>query len=138
MLHHKTKEEFSALLKDSEILEALGNSNNKQVKVARLPDGRILKLFRRKGFSFTSGLRKPYCLRFKENAEKLTLMGIPSVKVEEVFHLSHTFQSGVLYPELVGTILRTVLKNANTSSRALWIARFAQFTCSLHERGIYF
>lgn len=138
MLPNKTEEEFLALLDNSEILEALDDSNDKRVKVAQLPDGRILKLFRKKGFRFTSGIRKPYCVRFKENADTLRKMGIPSVEVEDVFYIPHLSQYAVLYPALPGKTLRTVLNDTVSSERTVWITRFAKFFSILHDKGIHF
>lgn len=57
---------YRQLTADAKVLEAQSFG----VKVWLLPDGRIMKLFRLKGF-FSSGRRYPYNLRFARNARRL-------------------------------------------------------------------
>lgn len=136
MLPHKSEAELKELLQNAKILEHMNKKG--KLKVAELPDGRILKLFRKRGFTFTSNIRKPYCLTFKENAERLIQMGIPSIVVEDVFYLPHLENYAVLYPLLPGTSLRNILQAAKPEARKELLERIAVFVAQLHEKGIYF
>ena len=52
-------------------------------KVLLTPEGRIIKLFRRKRRLSTNSLY-PYARRFQRNAQRLRRYGVPTVEVEAV------------------------------------------------------
>lgn len=137
MLKSMSKEEFEALVRSATILEAVGKRKNR-IKVARLQDGRILKMFRRRGLKLTSKIRKPYCVSFKDNADKLISMGIPSIHVEDTFYVEHMQQHAVVYPLLSGIDFRTKLTDTKAKERKQLIERFAEFVAELHLKGVHF
>jgi hypothetical protein len=105
------------------------------VKVWRLPDRRIVKLFRVKRWLSLSAVF-PYSLRFRRNAERLRQLEIPTVKVEQVFFCPHIVRHGVVYSMLEGIPLERLLK-AGRCDPDLW-GGFAEFVAELHRKGVLF
>jgi hypothetical protein len=104
-------------------------------KVLELPDGLMLKLFRRKR-GFSSDLLWPYAKRFEAGARKLRERQIPTVEVVGTYRVKSIRRDAVVYYPLEGRSLRQALRDLN-NQKAL-IMNFAAFFVSLHEGGIYF
>jgi hypothetical protein len=104
-------------------------------KVLRLPDGRILKLFRIKRLLSLSLLAPP-AFRFRRNARGLARLGIPAPQVERLFFCPAARRYGVIYPQLVGQLLSQVA-GASPQDLALW-QDVAAFITTLHAKGVYF
>lgn len=133
MLPSKNKAEFDALTKDASILEEDGFG----LKVLRLPDDRILKLFRRKRL-LSSQLWAPHAVRFSRNTERLRQRGIRTITVESVFAIPELERQAVLYPALPGITLRQWLSEHEGEAARAQIEAFAEFVAELHARGILF
>lgn len=103
------------------------------VKVAQLPSGTILKLFRRKR-RLSSAAWQPYAQRFVRNAERLARAGVPTVQVRALFQCLQAARHVVAYRPLVGTVLRHRLVDGDDVD---W-SQLAGFTAQLHRQGIYF
>ena len=105
-------------------------------KVLRLPDDRLVKLFRRKRW-LSSALLFPYALRFVRNAARLKALQIPTVKVVDLAHCAAAQRHLVTYEPLPGETLRTVLRDPATALVSE-IDSLARFVAQLHEKGVYF
>lgn len=99
-------------------------------KVLRLTDGTYLKLFRIKRL-FTSAWLFPYWRRFERNAHKLTGLGVPTLRVKEVFKVSYLARTAVHYDPLPGNMLRE-----ESVDEAL-VSKLGCFIRSLHDKGVY-
>ena len=106
MLPQKSNAEFDELTQGAQVLEQDGFG----LKVLRLPDARILKLFRRKRW-LSSQLWAPHAARFDRNAKTLLKRGIPTLTVEQIFAVPEMQRQAVLYRELPGTTLRQWLRD---------------------------
>ena len=104
-------------------------------KVLQLPDGLMLKLFRRKRI-LSSAVVWPYAKRFERGARKLRDRQIPTVEVVGTYRVKSVRRDAVVYCPLEGKPLRQVLRDLNNQKALL--TRFAAFFASLHEGGIYF
>jgi hypothetical protein len=93
-------EDFLALRAGAETIEA----DSCGEKVLRLADGGFLKLFRRKRL-LTSAAWYPYALRFADNAETLSLLGILVPRVIAAYRIPSMERDAVLYRPLAGTTL---------------------------------
>lgn len=124
--------EYQALLNACQILErdAFG------AKVLVTPDGRIVKLFRRKRWLSTA-LLQPYALRFIRNARRLAAHDILSVQVLDAGYCPAAARHLVTYQPLPGSTLRQTLTAAD-AERPLLIDRFAGYVATLHQKGVYF
>lgn len=122
---------FEALCAGAEILE----QDARGLKVLRLADGNILKLFRVKHLISSARLYS-YARQFCRNAERLRVLDIPTVDVLALYHFNDTSDSAVLYRPLPGQTIRQL-----ASAKALDVALLEQlgaFISQLHDRGIYF
>lgn len=105
------------------------------VKVWRLLDGRILKLFRpRRRFSRTR--LYPPNRRFARNARRLRRLEIGTVAVEQIFFNESNGCYGLLYAELPGRTLAAAM--AAGPGRAVLVAALAQLLAKLHRAGVLF
>lgn len=104
------------------------------VKVWRLPDDRIVKLFRPRG-RFSRSRLYPANQRFTANAQALTELGIETVVVEQLFEQPQMGCSGVVYQALPGETLEVRLSVAD--SRQL-LTLLASTMVNLHVAGIVF
>ncbi|MDR0528378.1 MAG: toluene tolerance protein [Zoogloeaceae bacterium] len=119
----------------AEVLEEDGSG----VKVLRLPDQTIVKLFRRKRL-LSSALFYPYARRFADNALLLAERGIPCPTVLTLARVPSIVRDVVRYQPLPGNTLREELArptNVPENARATLTA-FGVFVAHLHEKGIYF
>ena len=121
---------YRQLTADAKVLEAQSFG----VKVWLLPDGRIMKLFRLKGF-FSSGRLYPYNLRFARNARRLQARGVAAPKIREVFYCEEIRRHGVIYDLLEGESFHDMF--AAGADDDLYVT-LAGFLAELHRKGIYF
>ena len=133
MLPNLSNHEFEALTQGARILEKDGFG----LKVLRLPDARILKLFRRKRW-LSSQLWAPHAARFDRNAKTLLKRGIPTLTVERIFFLPEMQRQAVLYHELPGTTLRQWLRDHEGDEATAVIQQFGRFVAKLHAEGVLF
>jgi tRNA A-37 threonylcarbamoyl transferase component Bud32 len=133
MLPNLSNYEFEALTKGARILEQDGFG----LKVLRLPDACILKLFRRRRW-LSSQLWAPHAQRFNRNAKTLLKRGIPTLSVEKIFFLPEMQRQAVLYHELFGTTLRQWLREHDGDEAKALIQQFARFVAKLHAQGVLF
>ena len=105
-------------------------------KVLLRPDGRIVKLFRRKRL-LSSALFVPYATRFVRASIELKKRGIRAVKVEEHWRIPSLRRHAVVYPMLAGTSLRDRLEK-NPEQLEDLLGNLARFLALLHQRGVYF
>jgi hypothetical protein len=103
------------------------------IKVAQLPCGTILKLFRRKR-RISSAAWRPYAQRFVRNAAGLARLGIPTVQVRACFRCAQLARHVVAYRPLAGDVLR---ERVARGERVDW-TRLAGFLAHLHRQGVYF
>jgi len=120
------------LLQNAETIEADGLG----LKVARLPDGDFIKLFRRKRW-LSSALWQPPAQRFAANASKLILLDIAAPLVTELLYLPDG-QSAVRYLPLPGQTLRERWAQLGAQERAFEVQQFGHFLGVLHQNGVYF
>ncbi|HCO44778.1 MAG TPA: hypothetical protein DIT63_11780 [Gammaproteobacteria bacterium] len=103
------------------------------IKVAQLPSGTILKLFRRKRL-LSSAAWRPYALRFVDNARLLQQRAIPTVQIRSYLHCPQRARHVVAYRPLPGQVLRDRL----AQGEAIDWRRVAAFVAGLHDSGVYF
>lgn len=107
-------------------------------KVFRLPDGSILKLFRRKRL-LSSATLFPYARRFAANARALERLGIPVPQILESFRIGGIGRDAVRYRPLPGITLRELSrKGIAAPEKADLKAAFTRFVIELHRKGVYF
>ena len=133
MLPKLSNQEFEALTQGARILEKDGFG----LKVLRLPDARILKIFRRRHW-FSSQLWAPHAQRFDRNAKTLLKRGIPTISVEQIFALPAMQRQAVLYHELPGITLRQWLREHESDEAKALIEQFGRFVAKLHTEGVLF
>lgn len=126
------KEEFNVLRRNAKLLAYDGYGE----KVFLTPDNRVYKLFRCKRKISTARLY-PYAQRFADNAERILELGIPCVKIIDVYRIPHLKRDAVIYHRLEGETLRAVLKQEGKGKKEL-ITLTAQFISRLHRLGICF
>jgi len=104
-------------------------------KVLRLRDGSMLKLFRIKHL-ISSARLYPYSLRFVHNAERLSALNIPTVKVLNSFKIPSIKRTAVQYKKLEGESLPRYLNNKAFPKEMA--QKFGIFIAELHNKGVYF
>jgi len=123
---------LNQLIEGASILEA----DSYGPKVYLLPDGNILKLFRRKRL-FSSALLRPYSLRFIQNAARLKKLGVPTLDVLAFYKLPTPGMTAVLYRPLPGKTLRQ-LSNQEGFSWQQSLPALVELIHDLHASGVYF
>ena len=126
-----SKEEYLKRIVDYKVLE----SDKHGDKVLLLPDEKICKLFRCKR-TFSSAKYYPYAQRFADNAQKLKLLGVTSVEVNDVCSVRGMERDAVFYDMLEGETLRAVLKDKKDPLDL--VEKFIKYLSELHKKGIYF
>jgi len=104
-------------------------------KVLLTPDGRVIKLFRRKRW-LSSTLWNPYAQRFARASRRLREIGVPAVQVEGVYRIPNIRRHAVVYPLLAGETLRDAV--ADPDRCAELVLGLAEFLARLHSLGVYF
>ncbi len=107
------------------------------VKVLLTPDGRVIKLFRRKRL-LSSALLRPYAKRFAFAARELAARLIPTTRVDTLARVPSMRRDIVVYQRLPGISLREALSNGQDADRQRLMRALAQLLATLHERGVYF
>ena len=103
-------------------------------KVLELPQGTIIKLFRRKRW-FSSAMFAPYAVRFVNNAFRLKELEIPAITPLSIKYCKVCRIHVVEYEKLHGKPLRRELAQNRESHL---FTKTAQFIAGLHYKGIYF
>jgi hypothetical protein len=129
--HLLTVDEFERLKTGAEVLEQDAHG----LKVLRMPNGDILKLFRVKHLVSSARLYS-HARSFCRNAERLQALGIPTVTIHQLFHFRDRIHSAVLYQPLPGKTLRQ-MGLAGELDHSL-LKRMAGFVATLHEHGVLF
>lgn len=119
-------------LENAEILEADPRSG---IKVAKLEDGNMLKFFRVKRW-YSSARFFSYARSFCRNAERLSALNIPTVKIKQLFHCESALRTAVLYAPLPGRTFMQLLKSGELTESH--VRSLGQFIAHLHDLGIYF
>jgi tRNA A-37 threonylcarbamoyl transferase component Bud32 len=122
-----TTQQYESLREACEVTALDGHGD----KVLKLRDGTYLKLFRIKRL-FTSARIFPYWQRFEKNAAKLDELGVPTLKVKEIFKLPDIDRTAVHYDPLPGRTLRE-LEQLN----AELVGQLGRFIRELHDKGVY-
>ncbi len=104
------------------------------VKVWQLPDERIVKIFRPKGW-FSRERIYPRSIKFARNAARLRRLGLQSVDVQRVFYCPSIRRHGVLYRFLPGQTLDVALAASDDCAR---MRELAALMARLHDERIFF
>ena len=104
------------------------------VKVWRLSDGRMVKLFRARGWFSRSRLR-PASVRFAANATALRGLGFHTVTVAQLIFVPAMACHGVIYPALIGEPLEQAL---SSESEQELLEALALLMLELHNAGVLF
>lgn len=123
--------EFEGLRAGAEVLEQDAHG----IKVLRLPDGDMLKLFRVKR-RWSSARFSPYSKRFCRNALRLARLGVPTVGIKAWYRLPTPGLTAVLYKPLPGQTLRQVAAAGGLDLASM--RKLGVFVARLHRHGVYF
>ena len=104
------------------------------VKVWRLQDGRMVKLFRPRGW-FSRSRFRPASVRFATNAQALRRLGFNSVDVDRLIHVPSMACHGVVYQALAGRTLEQTLRSE--TGRGM-LEPLAILMVELHQAGVLF
>jgi tRNA A-37 threonylcarbamoyl transferase component Bud32 len=126
-----TPQAFERLCEGAEILEQDAHGR----KVLRLPNGDIFKIFRVKHL-ISSARIYSYARQFCRNAERLQVLGIPTVRISALYHLTDSANSAVLYQPLLGNTVRQLVYGRSLDDAGL--KRLGEFIGGLHDKGVYF
>jgi len=128
-----TPAQFAALLQDAVPIESDGHG----LKVARLPDGDFVKLYRRKRL-FSRALWSPPARRFADHAARLRALGFMTPDVVAWWRIAGKPLTAVRYRPLPGDTLRQRWPRLNDADRAQEVQQFGALLGRLHQRGVYF
>ncbi|MDP2246769.1 MAG: toluene tolerance protein [Nitrosomonadales bacterium] len=126
-----SQEQFETLSQGASILE----SDERGIKVLRLSNGDILKIFRVRNKCSIARIYS-YARRFCRNADRLEKLGIPTVDVKQLYHLEAARETAVLYAPLQGHTLRELMAARSLSAKEA--KRIGVFIARLHRSGIHF
>ncbi len=126
-----TPQAFERLCEGAEILE----QDARGLKVLRLPNGDIFKIFRVKHLVSSARIYS-YARQFCRNAERLQVLGVPTVRISELYHFTDSANSAVLYQPLPGSTVRQLAYSRSLDDAGL--RRLGEFIGGLHDKGIYF
>lgn len=128
-----TANELQDWLSQGEVLE----KDSHGVKVVRLADGNILKIFRSRRHPLIVRLR-PDASRFSEHANRLQSLGIQTPQILELGWIERKKAiSACIYQPLEGQPLDKVFRDSRPQFDAL-LPKLAGYIHGLHQRGIYF
>jgi len=131
--NHLSQTQLAALLQGAHTIEA----DRHGVKVARLPDGDFIKLYRRKRL-FSRALWSPPARRFADHAAQLRVLGFVTPEVITWWRISGQPLSAVRYRPLPGETLRQRWPGLDAVSREQEVAQFGALLGRLHQAGVYF
>ncbi|OGV71447.1 MAG: hypothetical protein A3B82_01655 [Methylophilales bacterium RIFCSPHIGHO2_02_FULL_57_10] len=126
-----TQSEFECMCRGADVLE----QDSRGIKVLRLADGDMLKLFRVKR-AWSSARLIPYSKRFCRNAARLAQRGIPTVSVKAWYQLGSPGTTAVLYRPLPGLTIREIARSGGLGNTLL--QQLGAFVAELHRQGVYF
>jgi len=126
-----TQAEFDQLCSGAQVLEQDAHG----IKVLKLAEGDILKLFRIKR-AWSSARWMPYSRRFWKNALRLADLGVPSITPRAWYQLPAPQLTAVLYQPLPGYTLLQLATAGELTSPVL--RQLGVFVARLHRLGIYF
>lgn len=126
-----TADAFQQLKTDAEVLEQDAHG----IKVLRLANGDILKLFRVKRM-ISSARVYSHARSFCRNADRLRALGIPTVTIRQLYHFSDGIHSAVRYQPLPGITLRQIALAGPLEPSLL--NQMGQFVAELHRQGVLF
>lgn len=129
-MQRMSQAEFEALTRDAATLSA----DEHGPKVLQTPDGRVIKLFRRKRL-ISSNLFFPYAKRFERASRELASRGIAAPAVERTARVPAIRRDLVVYRHMPGVALREALA---APVRTPLMLALAQLLATLHARGVYF
>jgi len=128
-----TANELQDWLSQGEVLE----KDSHGVKVIRLADGNILKIFRSRRHPLIARLR-PDARRFSEHASHLQSLGIQTPQIFELAWIERKKAiSACIYQPLEGLPLDKLFRDSRSKFDAL-LPQLANYIYGLHQRGIYF
>lgn len=127
-----SREAFEKMCQGGKILE--GDPQN--IKVIRLVNGQMLKVFRVKRV-FSGANLYSYARRFWRNALRLSAKEIPTVANKALYHFDDHKTSAVLYQPLPGETLRDCLVKGEELPATLATA-LGVFIANLHQKGVHF
>ncbi len=125
------KDALEAMLSQGQVLEQDAHG----IKVVRTAEGDILKIFRVKHL-VSSARVYSYARQFCRNADRLQVLGVPTVEIRHLYHLEDGQKSAVLYKPLAGDTIRQLAQSRQLDAAAL--AQLGSFIAQLHRLGVYF
>jgi hypothetical protein len=125
------RSEFDQMCQKGAVLE----QDERGIKVLRLENGDILKVFRVRN-RFSIARIYSYARRFCRNAARLRKSGIPTVDIKQLFHLDMSAETAVLYAPLEGKTLRELLRNRPITMEEAGM--LGTFIAELHRHGVHF
>lgn len=126
-----TEDAFAALCEGATVLE----QDVRGVKVWQLTNGKILKVFRLRGI-FTSNRIYSNARSFCRNANRLNRLGIATIGANDLFHLSKSSNTVVIYEPLKGKTLKHLLHEDGFYEKDC--VNLGVFIANLHRLGIHF
>ncbi|MEZ0232011.1 MAG: toluene tolerance protein [Methylophilaceae bacterium] len=129
--HLLVKDAYEHMSAQAEVLE----QDKHGIKVLRLVDGDILKIFRVKRLISSASIYS-YARQFCRNAARLQVLGIPTVQIKQLYHFADSKNSAVLYQPLPGKTIRQLIA-ASEADDALF-RHLGVFVAKLHYLGVYF
>lgn len=126
-----TQDQFEQMIAGADILE----KDPTGAKVFRLQTGSILKIFRVKHLISSARLYS-HARSFCRNARRLNAIGIPTVKVQQLFHFKDSSNSAVLYEPLIGDTYSDLARRGEVDREKL--EKLGRFIARLHANGIFF
>lgn len=118
-------------LSEGEILE----KDHFGIKVVRLTNGDILKIFRVKR-AFSSANIFSNARSFCRNEKRLHQLNIPTIRVKQLYHLTTDHKTAVLYSPLVGATVIELFNRGELTENL--VQQLGVFIARLHDLGIYF
>lgn len=111
--------------------EVLERDRLSRPSVLRTHDGLVYKLLR-----YEDASEHPYAITFRNNAEGLARLGVPTVKVRRVLRVTDLKTDVVVYPFVPGRTLREHMAQPPTDPAL--VLRLMDFVTDLHRMGVYF
>lgn len=130
----------SVLLPDTQLADWLSTSEVLEqdrfgIKVVRLANGDILKIFRVKRTISSANLFS-YARSFCRNEKRLHQLEIPTIRVKQLFHLEMDSKTAVLYSPLAGDTVRELFSRGELTVQHAQM--LGEFIARLHDLGVYF
>jgi len=130
MTEHLSAAEYAALVRGGAAIK----SSPRGVKVWRLPNDRIVKLFRNRR-RLGRWFLQPPSGRFVLNSDRLADLGFATVRVDRCFRLGSKGPHGVVYRALPGQSLELSLSSERDARH---LSELGRLIARLHEAGVMF